>query len=54
MSDPLAQPLRLPCGAVLGNCLCKAAMTPFPDMSDTSRSPERPPMSTPMRLRLSV
>jgi len=27
MSDPLAQPLRLPCGAVLGNRLCKAAMT---------------------------
>lgn len=27
MSDPLAQPLRLPCGAILGNRLCKAAMT---------------------------
>ena len=27
MSDPLAQPLRLPCGAVLPNRLCKAAMT---------------------------
>ena len=27
MSDPLAQPLRLPCGATLGNRLCKAAMT---------------------------
>ena len=27
MSDPLAQPLRLPCGAVLRNRLCKAAMT---------------------------
>jgi len=27
MSDPLARPLRLPCGAVLPNRLCKAAMT---------------------------
>lgn len=27
MPDPLAQPLRLPCGATLGNRLCKAAMT---------------------------
>jgi 2,4-dienoyl-CoA reductase-like NADH-dependent reductase (Old Yellow Enzyme family) len=27
MRDPLAQPLRLPCGAVLPNRLCKAAMT---------------------------
>lgn len=27
MTDPLAQPLRLPCGAVLPNRLCKAAMT---------------------------
>ena len=27
MSDPLAQPLRLPCGVVLANRLCKAAMT---------------------------
>lgn len=27
MSDPLAQPFRLPCGASLGNRLCKAAMT---------------------------
>ena len=27
MSDPLAQPLRLPCGAVLPNRLAKAAMT---------------------------
>ncbi|WP_339824923.1 NADH:flavin oxidoreductase/NADH oxidase family protein [uncultured Arenimonas sp.] len=27
MSDPLAQPLRLPCGTTLGNRLCKAAMT---------------------------
>lgn len=27
MSDPLAQPLRLPCGATLANRLCKAAMT---------------------------
>lgn len=27
MPDPLAQPLRLPCGAVLPNRLCKAAMT---------------------------
>ncbi|KFL36831.1 NADH:flavin oxidoreductase/NADH oxidase family protein [Arenimonas donghaensis] len=27
MSDPLAQPLPLPCGVVLGNRLCKAAMT---------------------------
>lgn len=27
MSDPLAQPLRLPCGATLPNRLCKAAMT---------------------------
>ena len=27
MSDPLAQPLRLPCGAVIPNRLCKAAMT---------------------------
>jgi len=27
MVDPLAQPLRLPCGAVLPNRLCKAAMT---------------------------
>jgi 2,4-dienoyl-CoA reductase-like NADH-dependent reductase (Old Yellow Enzyme family) len=27
MVDPLAQPLRLPCGAVLSNRLCKAAMT---------------------------
>ncbi|MBP6596902.1 MAG: hypothetical protein KA196_05250, partial [Arenimonas sp.] len=27
MSDPLAQPFRLPCGAVLPNRLCKAAMT---------------------------
>ena len=27
MSDPLAQPLALPCGAVLPNRLCKAAMT---------------------------
>jgi 2,4-dienoyl-CoA reductase-like NADH-dependent reductase (Old Yellow Enzyme family) len=26
-TDPLAQPLRLPCGAVLPNRLCKAAMT---------------------------
>lgn len=27
MTDPLAQPLRLPCGATLPNRLCKAAMT---------------------------
>ncbi len=27
MSDPLASPLRLPCGVVLANRLCKAAMT---------------------------
>jgi 2,4-dienoyl-CoA reductase-like NADH-dependent reductase (Old Yellow Enzyme family) len=27
MIDPLARPLRLPCGAVLPNRLCKAAMT---------------------------
>ncbi|NJD31910.1 MAG: NADH:flavin oxidoreductase/NADH oxidase family protein [Gammaproteobacteria bacterium] len=27
MTDPLARPLRLPCGAVLPNRLCKAAMT---------------------------
>jgi 2,4-dienoyl-CoA reductase-like NADH-dependent reductase (Old Yellow Enzyme family) len=27
VSDPLAEPLRLPCGAVLPNRLCKAAMT---------------------------
>jgi 2,4-dienoyl-CoA reductase-like NADH-dependent reductase (Old Yellow Enzyme family) len=27
MTDPLAQPLRLPCGAVIPNRLCKAAMT---------------------------
>lgn len=27
MSDPLAKPLPLPCGVVLGNRLCKAAMT---------------------------
>ena len=27
MHDPLAQPLRLPCGAVIPNRLCKAAMT---------------------------
>lgn len=27
MTDPLAGPLRLPCGAVLSNRLCKAAMT---------------------------
>ncbi len=27
MTDPLATPLRLPCGAVLPNRLCKAAMT---------------------------
>ncbi len=27
MTDPLAQPLRLPCGAVVPNRLCKAAMT---------------------------
>lgn len=27
MTDPLAQPLRLPCGTVLPNRLCKAAMT---------------------------
>jgi 2,4-dienoyl-CoA reductase-like NADH-dependent reductase (Old Yellow Enzyme family) len=27
MNDPLARPLRLPCGAVLANRLCKAAMT---------------------------
>jgi 2,4-dienoyl-CoA reductase-like NADH-dependent reductase (Old Yellow Enzyme family) len=27
VSDPLATPLRLPCGAVLPNRLCKAAMT---------------------------
>lgn len=27
MSDPLAQPFRLPCGATLPNRLCKAAMT---------------------------
>ena len=27
VNDPLARPLRLPCGAVLANRLCKAAMT---------------------------
>jgi len=27
MTDPLRQPLRLPCGAVLANRLCKAALT---------------------------
>lgn len=27
MTDPLAEPLRLPCGVVLPNRLCKAAMT---------------------------
>lgn len=27
MTDPLSQPLRLPCGAVIPNRLCKAAMT---------------------------
>jgi 2,4-dienoyl-CoA reductase-like NADH-dependent reductase (Old Yellow Enzyme family) len=27
MIDPLASPMRLPCGVVLGNRLCKAAMT---------------------------